>query len=71
MICLQPRLCILFQVVLKDVIDRGQSCAVVNVSSVASTIALNNHAAYSSSKAALDMLTKIITLELGSKNVSV
>ncbi|XP_041363368.1 L-xylulose reductase-like [Gigantopelta aegis] len=59
------------QVVLKDVIDRGNSCAVVNVSSTASSIALLNHTAYCSSKAAVDMLTKIMTLELGSKNIRV
>ncbi|XP_041363262.1 L-xylulose reductase-like [Gigantopelta aegis] len=59
------------QVVLKDIIDRGSSCAVVNVSSIASSIAVFNHIVYASSKAAVDMLTKIMTLELGSKNIRV
>lgn len=45
--------------------------SIVNVSSVASLAALDEHLAYASSKAALDMVTKISAKELGPHNVRV
>lgn len=44
---------------------------IVNVSSVASIAALDDHTTYASSKAALDMVTKISAKELGKYNVRV
>ena len=45
--------------------------SIVNVSSTASTGALADHAAYCSSKAALDMLTKSCAAELGMHGIRV
>lgn len=45
--------------------------SIVNVSSVAAIAALDKHLAYASSKAAIDMVTKVSALELGPHNVRV
>lgn len=45
--------------------------AIVNVSSVAGISALDEHVAYGSSKAALDMVTKVCAKELGPSNIRV
>lgn len=42
---------------------------IVNVSSVASSRALNEHAAYCASKAAIDMITRVMALEWGPRGV--
>ena len=55
----------LAQLVAGDLIRRGKGGAMVNVSSVASTMAFANHAAYCASKAGLDALTRVLALELG------
>ncbi len=55
----------LAQLVAGDLIRRGKGGAIVNVSSVASTMAFANHAAYCASKAGLDALTRVLALELG------
>ena len=52
-------------------IERGKGGSVVNISSAASTGALDEHTAYCSSKAALDMLTKCMALELGPHKVRI
>ena len=48
------------QVVCKDLVKRNLRGSVVNVSSQASHRALKNHLTYASTKAALDMMTKVI-----------
>ncbi|KYN04064.1 D-erythrulose reductase [Cyphomyrmex costatus] len=45
--------------------------SIVNVSSQAAQAALKDHAVYCMSKAALDMLTKTMALELGPHNIRV
>ncbi len=55
----------LAQVVAGDLIRRGKGGAIVNLSSVASSMAFANHAAYCASKAGLDALTRVLALELG------
>ncbi|KAK3090481.1 hypothetical protein FSP39_012203 [Pinctada imbricata] len=59
------------QVVAKGMVERGNGGAVVNISSTASTRALTDHIAYCSSKAAVDMITKIMALELGPHKIRV
>lgn len=49
--------------------ERGDGGSIVNLSSMASTRALDNHIAYCSSKAAVDSLTKVMALELGKHKV--
>ncbi|CAG2231144.1 DCXR [Mytilus edulis] len=53
------------QVVAKAMVERGEGGSIVNISSAASQDALMDHAAYCPSKAAVDMLTKCMALELG------
>lgn len=48
-----------------------KSGSIVNISSVAGIAALDKHLAYASSKAAIDMVTKVSALELGPYNVRV
>lgn len=48
-----------------------RSGSIVNVSSVAGLAALDDHVAYASSKAALDMVTKVSAKELGPFNIRV
>lgn len=50
---------------------RRKQGSIVNVSSVASLAALDEHIGYAASKAALDMVTKISAKELGPYNVRV
>ncbi|XP_013390500.1 L-xylulose reductase isoform X1 [Lingula anatina] len=57
------------QVVAKSMIDKGTGGSIVNVSSVASHCALLDHSVYCSIKAAVDMLTKCMCLELGKYKV--
>ena len=49
--------------------ERGQGGAIVNMSSIGGIRAGNNHTLYCSSKAAMDMLTKTLALELGPHKV--
>ncbi|XP_029416933.1 L-xylulose reductase isoform X2 [Nannospalax galili] len=60
-----------FQIVAKSMIARGVPGAIVNVSSQASQRALTNHSVYCSTKSALDMLTKMMALELGPHKIRV
>jgi L-xylulose reductase len=62
---------IVTQVVVRGLIERGQSGAVVNVSSQSSTRGLMDHAAYCASKGALDQLTRVMALELGPRGIRV
>uniref|UniRef100_UPI00358E7187 L-xylulose reductase n=1 Tax=Myxine glutinosa TaxID=7769 RepID=UPI00358E7187 len=59
------------QLVARAMRDKGSGGAIVNVSSVASQRALQNHTAYCSSKGALDMLTKVMALELAPYKIRV
>ncbi|XP_069122877.1 L-xylulose reductase-like [Argopecten irradians] len=59
------------QVCAKGMIERGKGGAIVNMSSVASTMALKGHTSYGSSKGAVDMLTKVMCLELGPHKIRV
>ncbi|XP_055971717.1 L-xylulose reductase [Sorex fumeus] len=59
------------QVVARGLIARGVPGSIVNVSSQASQRALTNHSVYCSCKGALDMLTKVMALELGPHKIRV
>jgi NAD(P)-dependent dehydrogenase (short-subunit alcohol dehydrogenase family) len=62
---------LLTQRVARDWIARRHAGAIVNLSSQASQAALRDHAAYCASKGALDMLTKVMALELGAHGIRV
>ncbi|ELW68188.1 L-xylulose reductase [Tupaia chinensis] len=64
-------LLLLFQMVARSLIARGAPGAIVNLSSQASQRALPDHSIYCSTKAALDMLTKMMALELGPHKIRV
>lgn len=55
----------------KTMIRLGKGGAIVNVSSQASLVALDNHISYGSSKAALDNITRVSALELGKYGIRV
>lgn len=62
---------LLAQLVARDLIARGRTGAIVNVSSNAAFIGIHDHAAYCASKAALDALTRVMAVELGPKGIRV
>jgi L-xylulose reductase len=55
----------------REMIRVGKGGAIVNVSSQASLVALEGHISYGSSKAALDNITRVSALELGSYGIRV
>lgn len=59
------------QIVARGMIARGAPGAIVNVSSQASQRAITDHSVYCSTKGAMDMLTKVMALELGPHNIRV
>lgn len=59
------------QIVARGMIARGHGGAIVNISSQASMVALQDHAAYCASKGALDQLTRVMALELGAHQIRV
>lgn len=59
------------QVVVRDWLARGASGAIVNVSSVAAKLGIARHTAYCASKAALDAMTRVMAVELGSHGIRV
>ncbi|XP_047232815.1 L-xylulose reductase [Girardinichthys multiradiatus] len=59
------------QIVAHGMKARGSGGSIVNVSSQASQRALRDHAVYCSTKGALDMLTKVMALELGPYQIRV
>lgn len=61
----------LSQVVAGDLVTRELRGSVVNISSQAGQRAIKDHTIYCSTKAALDMLTKMMALELGPKGIRV
>lgn len=62
---------LLSQAIVRGWLARGHAGAIVNLSSQASQAALRDHAAYCASKGALDMLTKVMALELGRHGIRV
>jgi NAD(P)-dependent dehydrogenase (short-subunit alcohol dehydrogenase family) len=59
------------QVIAKQMIQRGVPGSIVNVSSMAAFQGLRDHAAYCTSKAGLDQLTKVMAVELGEYGIRV
>ena len=59
------------QVVARGMVARGEGGAIVNISSVASTKPVLDNAVYCASKAALDHLMRVMTLELGPNGIRV
>jgi NAD(P)-dependent dehydrogenase (short-subunit alcohol dehydrogenase family) len=59
------------QLVAQDWVRRGQPGAIVNVSSLAAKVATRDHLAYCASKAALDAITQVMALELGTHGIRV
>ncbi|KAL2078440.1 hypothetical protein ACEWY4_026125 [Coilia grayii] len=59
------------QVVARGMKERGGGGSIVNISSQASQCALRDHAVYCATKGALDMLTKVMALELGPYQIRV
>nr|CAH0111916.1 unnamed protein product [Daphnia galeata] len=59
------------QTVVKQMIADKTGGSIVNVSSQASQVALRDHAVYCSTKSALDMLSKVMALELGQHKIRV
>jgi len=59
------------QVVAKQMLARGEGGVIINISSQASLRPLLDHAAYCASKAALDHLTRCMSLELGPRGIRV
>ncbi|ODM93715.1 L-xylulose reductase [Orchesella cincta] len=62
---------IISQIVARKMIKRGKGGSIVNMSSIASQRALPNCGIYCCTKAALDMLTKVMALELGPHQIRV
>uniref|UniRef100_UPI00398F101F L-xylulose reductase n=1 Tax=Pristiophorus japonicus TaxID=55135 RepID=UPI00398F101F len=59
------------QIIAKRMKCRGKGGSIVNLSSQASRCALKDHAVYCASKGAVDMLTKVMALELGPHKIRV
>ena len=57
------------QIVAADLLARNQPGAIVNVSSIAASVGLPEHAAYCASKAALDAITRVLAVEWGRHNI--
>ena len=62
---------IIGQIVAKGMVEPGKGGAIVNVSSQAGIVAVQDHTAYCVSKAGLDHLTRIMALELGPHQIRV
>lgn len=59
------------QIVARGMKARGSGGSIVNISSQASQCALKDHAVYCATKGALDMLTRVMALELGPHQIRV
>jgi len=59
------------QIVAKGMIKQKKGGSIVNVSSQASLTGLQNHTVYGASKAAIDQITRTMSLELGCHNIRV
>jgi NAD(P)-dependent dehydrogenase (short-subunit alcohol dehydrogenase family) len=62
---------IVSQIVARGMIRRGVAGSIANVSSMAAFQALNDHAAYCTSKAGLNQLTAVMARELGPSGIRV
>lgn len=60
----------LSQVLGHEMVNSGWG-RIINISSQAGLVALNQHAAYGASKAALDMITRVLAIEWGGMGVTV
>ena len=59
------------QVVARGMVARGEGGAIVNISSIAALKPMNTGSVYDASKAALDHLMRVMTLELGPHGIRV
>jgi L-xylulose reductase len=59
------------QIIATGMKNRGSGGSIVNVSSVAGIMGLEDHTVYGATKASLDIMTKIWALELGPFNIRV
>nr|CAI5860565.1 unnamed protein product [Callosobruchus analis] len=59
------------QIVVQDLVARKAPGSIVNVSSQASLVGLNNHTVYCATKGAVDSFTRAAALEYGPKNIRV
>ncbi|XP_071128470.1 D-erythrulose reductase-like [Mytilus edulis] len=59
------------QVIATKMIDKGKGGSIVNLSSIMSEKAVTDGCVYSTTKSAIDMLTKCMALELGPHNIRV
>ena len=59
----------MLKVIAKGMVERGSGGAIINVSSQASQVALQDHLVYCSSKGAVDQATRCMALELGKHQV--
>ena len=50
-------------------VERGEGGSIVNISSMTTNVAFKDHTSYTSSKGAVDALTKVMALELGPHQV--
>jgi NAD(P)-dependent dehydrogenase (short-subunit alcohol dehydrogenase family) len=57
--------------VARGMLDAGRAGSIVNVSSQAALVALDEHLSYSASKAALDAVTRALCIELGPHGIRV
>ncbi|EEA00415.1 short-chain dehydrogenase/reductase SDR [Burkholderia sp. H160] len=57
--------------VARGMLDAGRAGSIVNVSSQAALVALDDHLSYSASKAALDAVTRALCIELGPHRIRV
>ena len=55
----------------RKLVEQGEGGSIVNISSIASKLAGANTAAYASSKAGINALSRSMALELGSKGIRV
>lgn len=62
---------VLSQALVRGMIAAGGGGNILNISSAASLVGFRNHGAYSSAKAALNMLTREMTLEWSEHNIKV
>ena len=62
---------IVTQIVARNMISRGASGAVINVSSVGSKFGIPDHTAYCASKGAVDQMTRVMAAELGPQGIRV
>ncbi len=57
------------QVVAGDLVSRSERGAIVNLSSIAASVGLRDHAAYCASKAGMDAITRVLAVEWGEHGI--